>query len=228
MSRSTALKISLLVILIAAIAGVMLSPLREHMNLHDVRLAVDATEAVWYGPILFVLAFAVGSVLFVPATLFIIAAGLVWGWKLGVLYALTGGTLGAVASFAIAKYLGGGVIARFGERGRQVAAKLDHAGFRTLLILRLIPLWPFPVFNYAAGLANVRYRDFIASTLIGLSPAMLVMTYSADALVSGTLSGGEAMKRLALAGVLVGLLVLIPTLLRKRTVKSLHLESPEP
>ena len=151
--RSTALKIGLLVLLIASIAGVMLSPLRDHMNLRDVRLVVDATKALWYGPILFVIAFALGSILFVPATLFIIAAGLVWGWKLGVLYALLGGTLGAVGSFAIAKYLGGGVVARLGERGRQVASKLDRAGFKTLLILRLIPLWPFPV--YKIGRAHV-------------------------------------------------------------------------
>lgn len=222
--RSTLLKFGILVLLGAAIAAVMFSPLRDHMTVADVRAAVAAMQGLWYGPALFVLAFALGSILFVPASVFILPAGLVWGWVLGFIYSMIGATLGALGTFAIAKYLGGGFLARFGQRGEQIARKLDHAGFKTLLILRLIPLWPFPVYNYAAGLANVRYRDFISSTLVGLCPALLVMNYSADALFNGTLTGADALERLLLVAALVAALILIPSIFRKRAARSLHLE----
>lgn len=221
--RRTATKVTLALLVVAGVAAVMFSPLRE-LSIAELRAAVEKMQGIWYGPVIFVLMFAIGSTLFVPATLFILAAGLVWGWRLGAPYALLGATLGALGSFAIAKYVGGGIIARLGRHGEQVARKLHHAGFKTLLILRLIPLWPFPVFNYAAGLADVRYRDFISSTAIGLCPAILVMTYSADALVSGSLSGGDAFRRFLTVGLLVAAVILVPSLFRKRAARSLHLE----
>ena len=224
MSRSTLRKLGILVLLGAAIAAVMLSPLRDHMTVQNMRAAVAAMQGIWYGPILFLLAFILGSILLLPASVFILPAGLVWGWKLGFIYSMIGGTLGAVGSFAIAKYLGGGFLSRFGVRGQQIARKLDHAGFKTLLILRLIPLWPFPVYNYGAGLAGVRSRDFVASTIVGLCPSLFVMSYSADALFRGTLSGAEAFKRLLIAGLLVAALILIPSLFRRKATRALHLE----
>lgn len=221
--RRIASRVALALLVVAGVAVVMFSPWRD-MSVTELRVAVEKLQEIWYGPLVFVLMFAIGSTLFVPATLFILAAGLVWGWQLGAPYALLGATLGALGSFAIAKYVGGGIVARLGRHGEQVARKLDHAGFKTLLILRLIPLWPFPVFNYAAGLAGVRYRDFISSTAVGLCPAVLVMTYSADALVSGTLSGEDAFKRFLIVGLLVAAVILVPSLFRKRAVRSLHLE----
>jgi uncharacterized membrane protein YdjX (TVP38/TMEM64 family) len=221
--RQTAIKLLLVALVLAGAAAVLFSPLRD-LSISEVRESVDRLARIWYGPVVFILMFAIGSVLFFPATLFILAAGLVWGWRLGAPYALLGATLGALGSFAIAKYVGGGVLARLGRRGEQVARKLDHAGFKTLLILRLIPLWPFPVFNYAAGLAGVRYRDFISSTVVGLCPAIFVMAYSADALVSGTLTGADAFRRLLTIALLVALVILVPSLFRKRAVRTLHLD----
>lgn len=210
--------------MVAGIAVVMLTPIRERLSLEGIKALIDQMKGIWYAPLLFITAFAVGSVLWVPASVFIIPAGLVWGWKFGFVYSVIGGALGALITFALAKYVGEGFLHRFGDRGARIARKLDHAGFKTLLILRLIPLWPFPLYNYAAGLADVRYRHYIPSTLLGICPAIFIMTYSADALITGTLGGVEFVKRLLIVGLLVALLILVPGLFRKRAAHSLHLD----
>ena len=219
------MKLAVLALLAAGVAVVFLTPIRDQLSLEAMRALIARMQDVWYAPILFVLIFAVASVLFVPASVFVIPAALIWGWKLGFLYSMAGALIGALSSFAIARYVGdGGILHRFGERGAKIAKKLDHAGFKTILILRMVPFWPFPALNYGAGLAGVKYRDYLAGTALGLCPGVFIVSFSADALVSGTMTGGQAFQRLLLLGALVGAMIMIPSLFRKRAARTLHLE----
>lgn len=205
-----------LLLLVAAMVGVYLTPLREYVTLKNARAIADQMAGLWYGPLIFVLAYAIGATLFIPATVFVVCAGVIWGWKLGSVYSLIGGMAGAALSYVIANFLGGGVLERFGRRGVQVAQVLKTAGFRTLLILRLIGVIPFGVYNYGAGVAHVRFRDYLTSTFAGLLPGAFVFTYSADALLNGTLSSRDALYRVLGAAAVLLLLVLSTTLLKKR------------
>lgn len=211
-------------VLLTAIAGFYFSPLRAELTLENARLFMNHLQSLWYGPILFVAAFAVGATLVVPATLFVVVAGLVWGWFLGGLYAVAGATMGAFLSFLIARWLGSDLLRRFGRRGEDLADRLQNAGFRSLLILRLIPIFPFAVLNYSAGFAGLRARDFVLATLVGTTPSLFIVAYSADAIVSGTLTGEAAFQRLAIAGVLLAAMVIVPSLLKRRATRALHLE----
>jgi uncharacterized membrane protein YdjX (TVP38/TMEM64 family) len=151
----------------------------------------------------------------VPASVFILAAGVIWGWKLGGSYAMIGGVLGASASFLVARFLGEGLLSKFGRTGDRVRRQVDHAGFTSLLTLRLIPVFPFAVLNYGSGVAGVRLRDFIAATAIGLAPSNFVFAYSADALFNGTITETDALKRLAIVGALLLSIVFIPRLIMR-------------
>jgi uncharacterized membrane protein YdjX (TVP38/TMEM64 family) len=215
MTSRRLVKLALLLVLVALVAAIWFSPLRAHLNAKEIRAFVAGMRGAWYAPIVFMITYAAAAVLGIPATLFVVTAGVVWGWKLGSAYAILGGTLGATASYFVGRFLGEGILERFGKVGRMVTKQVDHAGFRSLLILRLIPIFPFAVINYGAGVARARLRDYVPATAIGLAPSALVFTYCADALFSGTMSEGDVLERLLVVLALVLALVLLPLVLKK-------------
>lgn len=222
--QSLLLRIAAAGALVAAVAALWFSPLRQELTVENAREVMDAVEGLWWGPGAFILVFGILATLLVPASVFVVSASLIWGWVAGGTYALTGATLGALLSFLLARWLGTGALRKLGRRGEQLAARLQDAGFASLLILRLIPIFPFSVLNYAAGFASLRTRDFFAATVIGSAPSIFIIAYSADAIVRGTLSGEAAFRRILIAGVLLAVLAIVPILLRKRAGKALHLE----
>ncbi|HYM59336.1 MAG TPA: TVP38/TMEM64 family protein [Thermoanaerobaculia bacterium] len=219
MTSRTWIKIVVLLVIAAAVAVVFFSPLRHQLTFAKARDWVhqerEHVRGVWYAPVIMVSAYAIGCVVVVPATLFIVPAGAIWGWKLGSVYAMCGAMLGASASYFVGRFLGHGILDKFGKAGQIVARQVDHAGFHTMLIVRLIPGPPFAVWNYGAGVAGVRFRDYFFGTLIGTLPAHVVFAYSADALFSGKMTEGQALRQLIILAALLLTLVLIPTIVKK-------------
>jgi uncharacterized membrane protein YdjX (TVP38/TMEM64 family) len=229
LKKKTLLKIGLALLLLAAGVALYLSPLRSWFteeSLRRTRLTLIEFGHHWYAPFVFIAAYAVGCVFAIPATIYIIAAAVLFGWKLGGLYAVIGGSIGAYACFELGKFFGGDVLHRLGERGRRVATHLHHAGFKSLLIMRLIPIFPFVMLNYGAGLAGIKSRDFIFATVIGLAPSTFVVAYSADLLLTG--DRHLVAQRLIIVLALVLAVVVIPMLFKRKAQNSLHLDETEP
>src|SRR6058998_2599470 len=89
-------------------------------------------------------------------------------------------------------------------------------GFAWLLRLRLIPIVPFNLLNFASGLTALPWRTYAAATAIGVIPATLVYTFFADALLSGSREAGHRVfVRVLIAGALLVLLSFVPTIARK-------------
>ena len=217
MQRRTMLKAAVGVVLLGAFAAIWFSPLRGYITRDNIRLFVEHLRGLWYGPIAFIAAFAVGCVFALPASVFVVASGFIWGWVAGGVYALIGGLLGAIASFFVGRFMGEGMLDRFGRVGRAVAKQVDHAGFGSMLILRFIPGIPFAALNYGAGVAGVRFRDYLPATVIGIIPPMFVFAYCADALFNGSMSEGDAFKRLVIVCGLMLAITLLPMLVKKLT-----------
>jgi uncharacterized membrane protein YdjX (TVP38/TMEM64 family) len=215
MSRRILLRIAAAVLLAAVFLAFWFSPLRDQLTRENVRAFVEHLRGLWYGPIVFILAFAAGCIFALPASVFVIAAGFIWGWLFGGIYALIGGVTGAVVSFYLGRFIGSGLLDKFGRVGRVVAKQVDHAGFRSLLILRNIPGIPFAVLNYGAGVCGVRFRDYLPATLIGVTPPMFVFAYCADALFNGTMSEGDVVKRLVIACALMLFFILLPVAVKR-------------
>jgi uncharacterized membrane protein YdjX (TVP38/TMEM64 family) len=143
-------------------------------------------------PVAFVLIHAFGVAAFVPATVFAVAGGALFGFSRGVAYSIVGGGLGACAAFLLGRHLLRNVFARRLAESPQLVA-IDRAvaanGLRILLLLRLSPIMPFNLMNYALGVSTVRLRDFVFA-LVGMLPGTIVAAYAGQV-------AGEA---LALAG----------------------------
>jgi uncharacterized membrane protein YdjX (TVP38/TMEM64 family) len=216
MTKRGAIKVALVAVFIAVIAGIYFSPLRDHLSRERIRADVDVLRTLWYGPVVLIAAYAAGCVFALPASIFIIAAGVVWGWKFGTLYAMCGAMIGASLSYCVGRFLGEGLLQKFGRAGKAVESQVKTAGFKTMLVVRLIPGPPFAVWNYGAGVANVKFSDYFFGTLVGTLPAHLIFAYSADALFNGTMTQGDAVKRLFIVAALILAMVFLPNLLKKR------------
>ena len=214
MSRRS-LKLAIALVLAAAFAAIWFSPLRAYITRDNIRHFVEHLRGLWYGPIAFIGVFAVACVFALPASVFTVAAGFIWGWAAGGAYAIVGGLLGAFASFYVGRFVGAGLLDHFGRAGKAVARQVDHAGFRSMLVLRFIPGIPFAVLNYGAGVAGVRFADFFFSTVVGIVPGMFVFTYCADALLNGKMTEGDAFLRLAVVCGLMLTITLLPMAVKR-------------
>jgi len=208
-------KVAMLLVLVGGVAALWFSPLRAQFTRDNIHNLVEQLRGIWYGPIILILMYAVGCIFAVPATIFVVSAGVIWGWKLGSVYAIAGGLLGAIAAYFVALFLGEGLLDRFGSAGRAVRKQVESSGFTKMLIIRLIPGPPFAVWNFAAGIARMNFRDYALATALGLIPSHVIFAYCADSLVNGTMTEGEALRRLVVVCGLLIALILIPLLLKR-------------
>lgn len=210
------LKLATLVALVAGVVILYFTPLRDLFTRERIYQTVDHLRGLWYGPLVLIGAYAAGCVFAVPASIFIIAAAVIWGWKLGVVYAMCGAMLGSSAAYFAGLFLGEGLLLRFGRAGAMVSRQVDRNGFVSILVARLIPGPPFAVWNYAAGIARMNFGEYFLGTLLGTLPAHIVFAYCADALFNGSMTQGDAVKRLVIvAGLLISLIALTTALKRR-------------
>jgi uncharacterized membrane protein YdjX (TVP38/TMEM64 family) len=148
-----------------------------------------ATLGPW-GPVVFIAAYVLAAVAFVPGSVLTIAAGAIFGLPLGTLYVFVGATLGACASFLLARSFARAAVERRISGNPRFAA-IDRAiaseGLWIVFLLRLSPLFPFSLGNYALGLTRVRFRDYVLACS-GMLPWTFVYVYLGS--VVGDASGG--------------------------------------
>ena len=159
----------LAVLLLIVIAAVVIGVRADGPGVASLRATFEGFGVA--GPLLFVGVYAVAATVMLPAAPFTIGAGVLFGPVVGSATALVGATLGATGAFLLGRLLGRDAVERFG--GRRVAALdryLARRGFVSLLIIRLVPLFPFNLVNLGAGVAGMGLRDFILATGVGIIP----------------------------------------------------------
>ena len=134
---------------------------------------------IW-GPVLFILIYALVVVLVLPGFVFTIGAGFLFGALPGFAYVVISTTIGATIAFFLGRFLLGErarCYLRRRERLRLVTDRLIGEGWRMILLTRLTPLFPFKLSNYIMGLAHFRFKDFFIGTFFGVMPLSLVNAY---------------------------------------------------
>jgi uncharacterized membrane protein YdjX (TVP38/TMEM64 family) len=123
--------------------------------------AIDRYPAA---PLWFLAAHTAASLLFVPRTLLAIVAGLLFGMGWGIVWAESGGVAGAMAGFLVARYINSGLI----DLGR--LGPVERGGWRAVAMLRLIPVMPHSLANYALGLTRLSLGAYTLGSLLGQLP----------------------------------------------------------
>lgn len=146
-----------------------------------------------WAPVIFVIAYTVAVVAFVPGSLLTLAAGALFGLAGGTLVAFLGAMIGSALAFLVARY---GARARI-ERmlaGNERFAAIDRAigteGRKIVFLLRLSPVFPFNLLNYALGLTRVRFADYLLAGIGMLPGTILYVYYGRVAGDAAALAGG--------------------------------------
>ncbi|MCU0622734.1 MAG: TVP38/TMEM64 family protein [Gemmatimonadaceae bacterium] len=162
---------------------------------------------VW-GPVAFIVGYAVATVAFVPGSALTLAAGALFGLATGVGVVFLGASLGSTAAFLLARTIARRPLeqrlsgdARFAAIDRAIAAQ----GRRIVLLLRLSPAFPFSLLNYALGLTRVSLRDYVVAGIGMLPGTVLYVYYGKLAGDVAVLAGGTAPARDTAYYVVLGL-----------------------
>jgi uncharacterized membrane protein YdjX (TVP38/TMEM64 family) len=232
MSRSTLLRLLGLAVLVAVIA-----------TAYEFRGEVPRVLA-WledlgpWGPVLLAAVYVPATVLAVPGSLITLGAGTAFGVVRGTVAVSVGSTLGAAAAFLIGRTLARGWVER------KVAAKprfqaIDQAvgreGFKIVLLVRLSPVFPFNLLNYALGLTSVSFRSYLLASWIGMLPATVMYVYVGSALGSlarvaeGPVQRSPAEQALFYGGLVATVVVtiFITRLARKALAAAVPLAQPQ-
>ena len=125
--------------------------------------------------IIFILAYAGLVTLSIPvAALLSITSGLLFGCWLGAVCAVIGATLGATIVFLAVRTGAAGLVERAGQRVRRLEAGFREDALSYLLVLRLVPIFPFWLVNLAAGAVGLRLPVYVLATFVGMIPTSLV------------------------------------------------------
>ena len=142
-------------------------------------VVLQLTQLGPWAPVLFILLYVAAAVTLAPAFFLTVAAGAIFGVWWGSVIVFIGASLGASAVYALASPLGrSGWMQRMTADPRVAAVRtaVTGEGALVMFLLRLSPLVPYNILNFALALSGVRYRDF-AIALLGMIPAILMYTY---------------------------------------------------
>jgi uncharacterized membrane protein YdjX (TVP38/TMEM64 family) len=125
--------------------------------------------------LIYVAAYAMLVALSVPgAAVLTIAGGFLFGTWLGALCAVIGATIGATAVFLAARAGLGGLVQRGGRFVGRLEAGFRADAFNYLLVLRLVPIFPFWLVNLVPALVGVSLPTFVLATFLGIMPGTFV------------------------------------------------------
>ena len=204
------LRLALLVVLVAGVTAVAANLELVHPRAIQERVA----EAGALAPVVFVLVFTAGAVLFIPGSVLVLAGGALFGPWLGLACNLAGSTSGAVAAFLVSRYLARDIAERrAGGRLKLIMAGVREEGWRFVLAVRLAGV-PFFLLNYMLGLTPIGLGPYAAASAAGMLPAIAAMTYAGHIGFEAVTGGEGVIGKLVLAIALMGVVVLIPVLVR--------------
>lgn len=207
MNKGRLLRVLLLVVIAAGIVLAIAN--RDQLDVAALEQWVNSAGIA--APLLFVMIYAVGVVLFLPALVFTLAGGALFGPFVGALVNLLGASVGSTLAFIVSRYLAGDwVTQRSGGRLKRIKEGVEAEGWRFVAFVRLVPLFPFSLLNYVLGLTRIKLSHYFFATLVFMIPGGVAYTYLGYA-GKEAIGGGEGViQKAMLALALIALVAFIP------------------
>lgn len=213
-------QIILLILFVAIIALIRFSPVSDYLTFENVKknrdvLLAFAGENYLFSVLLYIAAYVLVVALSIPgAVLLTLVGGFLFGILLTVLYVNVGATVGATVAFLIARYLIGDRLQhRYEHQLARFNNEISRNGFRYLLTLRFLPVFPFFLINFLSGLTKVPLKTFIWTTSLGILPGTAVYAFAGRQI--GTIRSLQEIlsKKVLIAFALLALFTLFPIIL---------------
>jgi uncharacterized membrane protein YdjX (TVP38/TMEM64 family) len=187
--------------------------LQEYLEKERLRQFI-AGYGVW-GPLIYLTVWTLAPPLSLPGLPITLAGGLLFGPFWGVVYTIIGATLGAALAFLMARYLARDwVEAKLaGTKLMVLDEKVSQEGWKAVAFVRLIPIFPYFLVNFAFGLTRIPFWSFTAATFVFMLPLTIAFVYFSSNILD--LFQGKVSKELLLGVVLVALVALMPVIYKK-------------
>jgi uncharacterized membrane protein YdjX (TVP38/TMEM64 family) len=212
----------LLVLFIGGIVLVRYSPLGtlftfENLKQHRDSLVALVQENYSLSVLSFVMLYVVTTALSIPgAVILTLAGGFLFGTAASVLYVNVGATAGAACAFLLARYLlGNRLQEKYHGQLEKFNRELDWNGTSYLLTLRLIPVFPFFLINFLAGLTKIPLKTFLWTTSAGIIPGTAVYAFAGQQLGSINSPADILSRNMIIAFLVLALFSLVPVIVKR-------------
>lgn len=184
MSETTAKRRRLWLLLVAIatlIAAARISGVSHGLN--AAALEASMRQAGPFGAVVFVGAFVLGVLAYLPGAIFVAAGTLAYGKVLGFALNFSAAVLAMCVSFGVSRAIGGQQLdSKTSPRIDKLVARIERRPILTLVILRAM-LFISPPLNTALALSRIRFRDFAVGSAVGVVLPMAVTTFVLDYLM---------------------------------------------
>jgi uncharacterized membrane protein YdjX (TVP38/TMEM64 family) len=170
----------LAVVALLTAAGLWAHAHPHTVNAHEIELWLEAWigELGAWAPVVFVLVYAAGTVFLLPGSIFDAAGGILFGPLWGSAFNLAGAVLGATCAFLISRYFAAGWVARIGSnRLNRVMRGVEENGWQFVAFVRLVPIFPYNIFNYLLGLTRIPLLSYVLASAVFMVPATVAYTW---------------------------------------------------
>lgn len=192
-------------LLLALAAAWAWSPLKSVLDLDTIVRALRGFGQSFGVPAA-IAGFALAVATAVPLTFLTLVSIVAFGPWTGFAVALPGALLGSGISYGAGRLLGREAVSRLaGPRINLVSQRLGERGLLAIVLIRLVPVAPFPIVNMVAGASHIRLRDLLLGTAIGMSPSTIFMMFFVDTILASMRQpSGFGLGLLVLTAVLLG------------------------
>lgn len=211
--------------LLAAIGALLwrFTPLGDYLSISRMVGLAQQVADLPFSPLVVIAAYVIAGLVSMPITLLIVVTGMVFGAVEGACYATAGTLLSALVTYLLGRWLGRDTVRRLaGARINNLSERLADRGLIAMVVLRVLPVAPFTLVNVIAGASQIRLRDYLLGTTIGMVPGIIATVAFAQQLVNvlrhPTPTAFGILLAIALA--LVGLSILLQRVFRGRDRKA--------
>ena len=199
-SKAIILAIGLFCIIATVIGIVLLSGIdRSQLQLWLQQMGI-------WAPVLYILIYSIATICILPSTPLNLTGGAIFGAVWGTVWTSIAAILAAVLAFGFSRTIGRSFVAqKLAGKWETIDREMQQGGFFYMFAIRLLPLIPYGIVNFAAGLTSIKFRDYFLGTLLGTVPGILPFVMIGAGLTA--LKQGDVLPMLvglALTGMLVG------------------------
>ncbi|MFZ9739094.1 MAG: TVP38/TMEM64 family protein [Prochlorotrichaceae cyanobacterium] len=196
--------LSVVLFIATALTVVFLYQFRQ-LEIDQLRSLIASTGFI--APLIYIGLYSLSTLFLLPSTPLNLLGGILFGAFWGTLWTSSAALLIAIVSFVIAReFAAAWVQQRFGHYWQGFDRELRAGGAAYLFALRLLPILPYGLVNFGAGLTSIRYSDYLLGTLLGTVPGIFPFVWLGS-LGLQAVSTGEVLPLLfplSIIGLLVG------------------------
>ncbi|MCP4277273.1 MAG: sulfurtransferase [Gammaproteobacteria bacterium] len=208
--KNITLRWVIFIFLVIAITFAMLY--RDNLNISTLQRVIE--QAGPAAPLLFIALYAMASVIFLPGSVLTLLGGALFGPVLGTFYSLNGATIGAVVAFLLARYFASDWVEKStAGQIKRLKEGVESEGWRFVAFVRLVPLFPFNLLNYALGLTRIRLLHYLIASYLCMLPGAFAYSYLGYAGREAVAGGESLIQKVLFAFALLAVVAFLPRII---------------